>query len=567
MRKWWKEGIVYQVYPRSFYDSNGDGIGDLQGVIEKLDYIQSLGADIIWLNPVYRSPNDDNGYDISDYYSIMEDFGTMADWEQLLAQMHQRGMKLIMDLVVNHTSDEHPWFVEARASKDSLYRDYYVWRPADGKQPPNNWRSFFSGSVWELDEQTDEYYLHLFSKKQPDLNWEQEEVRLDIYSMMKWWLDKGIDGFRMDVINMISKPPQFEDAAPVGDDGYANGGDAFINGPRVHEYLQEMNQKVLRHYDILTVGECPGTSPEEALKYVGEDRQELQMLFQFEHMKVDRSPDNKFETIPWKLTTLKRVLTKWQTELHGRGWNSLYWMNHDQPRTVSRFGNDGQYRIASAQMLATCNLTMQGTPYIYQGEEIGMTNVHFTDIEDYQDLESVNYYHTRMKLGEDPRQVLEQIHQQSRDNSRTPMQWDASEHAGFTTGSPWLKVNPNYASINVEQDRVADRSIFAYYQQLIQLRKEHLTLVYGSFENLLEEDEQLFAYVRKDEQGTYLIILNFTEQEARFQLPDYLPHGGWEKLLGNDDNYHDSDQDKQTPANLQNMIFSPYEAAVYRLQP
>jgi len=494
-KAFWKEAVVYQIYPRSFKDSDGDGIGDLRGIIEKLDYLKELGVDVVWLSPVYKSPNDDNGYDISDYQAIMDEFGTMADWEELRDGLHARGIKLIMDLVVNHTSDEHPWFEASRSSKDSPYRDYYYWRPGkpDGREP-NNWLSFFSGSAWEYDGKTGEYYLHLFSRKQPDLNWENPRVREEVYNMMRWWLDRGVDGFRMDVINCISKTPGLPDA---GDERYAWGGEHFMNGPRVHEFLQEMNREVLSRYDIMTVGETPGVTLEEARNYTDPARGELNMVFQFEHMGVDHGPGGKWDIRPWSLTELKRILNKWQLGLRGAGWNSLYLNNHDQPRMVSRFGDEGKYRKESAKMLATLLHTMQGTPYIYQGEEIGMTNVRFPSIDDYRDIETLNMYREKvLQQGEDPRKVLEAIHYMGRDNARTPMQWDDGPQAGFTTGTPWIGVNPNCRDINVKQAMADPDSIFHYYRRLIALRKQHDIMVYGEFVPLMEDHPQIYAYLR-----------------------------------------------------------------------
>ena len=427
-KAWWKESVVYQIYPRSFYDSNGDGVGDLRGIIQKLDYLKELGINVVWLCPIYKSPNDDNGYDVSDYQDIMDEFGTLADWDELLAEMHQRGIKLVMDLVVNHTSDEHPWFQESRKSKDNPYRDYYIWRPAKNGGEPNNWVSFFSGSAWQYDETTDEYYLHLFTKKQPDLNWENPRVRAEVYKMMDWWLQKGIDGFRMDVINLISKVPGLPDAPVVNNDRYQFGGEYFVNGPRMMEFLTEMKQKVLSKYDILTVGETAFVNTQDAIMISNEETGALKMVFQFEHMGLDAASgeDARRSIGPWKLLDLKAVTTRWQKDLENRAWNSIYLMNHDQPRPVSRFGDDRQFRVKSAKMLATFTHMLQGTPYIYQGEEIGMTNVAFESIEDYRDVETLNMYKELVgEKGADPKETLKIIHAKSRDNARTPMQWDA----------------------------------------------------------------------------------------------------------------------------------------------
>ena len=499
-KAWWKESVVYQIYPRSFFDSNGDGIGDLRGIIQKLDYLKELGVNVVWLSPVYKSPNDDNGYDISDYRDIMDEFGSLSDWEELLAKMHQRDIKLVMDLVVNHTSDEHPWFIEARKSKDNPYRDYYIWRPGKDGREPNNWKSHFSGSAWQYDEATGEYYLHLFSKKQPDLNWENPKVRSEVYAMMDWWLQKGIDGFRMDVINMISKAPGLPDAPVLNDDRYQYGGQYFINGPRLLEFLQEMKQSVLSKYDILTVGETPSVTTQNAIELTNEETGALKMVFQFEHMNLDayRGNESSRRSIkPWSLSDLKRVMTRWQKDLENRGWNSIYLTNHDQPRAVSRFGDDGQYRVEAAKLLATFTHMLQGTPYIYQGEEIGMTNVTFETIDDYRDIETRNMYREFVEeKGADPQAVMAIIRAKSRDNARTPMQWDSAEHAGFTTGAPWMKVNPNYTAINASHDLASPNSIYHYYQKLILLRKKNPIIVYGTYDLILEDHEDIYAFTR-----------------------------------------------------------------------
>ncbi|GAW29438.1 alpha-glucosidase [Carboxydocella sp. ULO1] len=558
-KAWWKEAVVYQIYPRSFMDSNGDGIGDLRGIISKLDYLQELGVNVIWLCPVYKSPNDDNGYDISDYRDIMTEFGTLADWEELLAEVHKRGMKLIMDLVVNHTSDEHPWFIESRKSRDNPYRDYYIWRPGKDGREPNNWRSFFSGSAWEYDETTGEYYLHLFSRKQPDLNWENPRLRAEIYEMMKWWLDKGIDGFRMDVINAISKVPGLPDAPKRSDDPYQWGTEYFINGPRIHEFLQEMKREVLDHYDIMTVGETPFVTPEDAIKYTHEETGTLNMVFQFQHMDVDMAPNStkgKWELYPWKLTDLKKIITTWQKELEGKGWNSIYLENHDQPRSVSRFADDGEYRVPSAKMLATFLLTLQGTPYIYQGQEIGMTNVKFDSIEDYRDIETLNMYREELAKGSKPEEILPLIHAKGRDNSRTPMQWDASANAGFTSGQPWIKVNPNYREINVEQALQDPDSVFHYYKRLIRLRKEMPVFVYGTYDLLLPEDEQIYAYTRTMGEEKLLVVLNFSAATPLFTMPAELERFSQRQLLIV--NYPVNDEESRE------FRLRPYEARVYR---
>ncbi|MFC0470644.1 alpha-glucosidase [Halalkalibacter kiskunsagensis] len=556
-KKWWKESVVYQIYPRSFIDSNGDGIGDIKGITSKLDYLKELGIDVIWLSPVYKSPNDDNGYDISDYQNIMDEFGTMEDMDELLEEMHARGMKLMMDLVVNHSSDEHEWFVESRKSKDSPYRDYYIWRPGKDDKEPNNWTSFFSGSAWQYDEATDEYFLHLFSKKQPDLNWENPTLRKEIYDMMTWWLDKGVDGFRMDVINLISKADGLPSAP--GGKKYDWGGEFFMNGPRVHEYLQEMNREVLSKYDMITVGECPGASTEDAAKYANQEDTELNMIFTFEHMDLDSGPGGKWDVKPWKLADLKEVMTKWQKDLEGKGWNSLYLNNHDQPRMVSRLGNDKEYRVESAKMLATFLHMMQGTPYIYQGEELGMTNVRFESIEEYNDIEIQNMYREKVIEGnEDHNKVMEAIYVKGRDNARTPIQWNDSENAGFTTGTPWLKVNPNYKEINAKKALEDKDSIFFYYQQLIKLRKEYDIIVYGTYDLILEEDEKIYAYTRTFGEEKLLVMCNFTKEEAEFELPEGIHFESIQLLINN---YH-----VQSSVDISSITLKPYESRVYLLK-
>jgi oligo-1,6-glucosidase len=556
--QWWKESVIYQIYPRSFMDSNGDGIGDIPGIISKLDYIKELGIDVIWLSPVYKSPNDDNGYDISDYREIMDDFGTMEDWELLLKEMHDRGLKLIMDLVVNHSSDEHNWFVESRKSKDNPYRDYYIWRPGKDGKEPNNWESVFSGSAWKYDETTDEYFLHLFSQKQPDLNWESPKLRQEVYDMMKFWLDKGIDGFRMDVINFISKVDGLPDAPNPEGKPYASGSKFFMNGPKIHDYLQELNREVMSHYDAMTVGEMPGASVELAKLYTKEDRNEVNMIFQFEHVDLDSGPGGKWDLRPLKLTNLKKSFTKWQTGLEEEGWNSLYLNNHDQPRMVSRFGNDQEYRVKSAKMLATFLHMLKGTPYIYQGEEIGMTNVRFDSIEEYKDIETLNMYNEKVvQNGEDVSKVMESIYVKGRDNARTPFQWDGSEHGGFTTGTPWIKVNPNYKEINAVQAIKDENSIFHYYRRLITLRKEHPIIVHGKYDLLVPEDENVYAYTRTYESQTLLVVLNFSKEHQTFEVPAEL-HGKASDIIIS--NYDDN------AALASHLPLKPYEAIVYSIK-
>ncbi|MDT8717511.1 alpha-glucosidase [Clostridium sp. 19966] len=553
-REWWKESVVYQIYPRSFKDSNGDGIGDLKGIIEKLEYIKELGADVLWLCPIYESPNDDNGYDISDYKNIMNEFGSMEDFNELLEEMHKRGLKLVMDLVVNHSSDEHKWFIESRKGKANPFRDYYIWRKGKEGNPPNNWGSFFSGSAWKYDEISGEYYLHLFSKKQPDLNWENEKLRNEIYDMMTFWFEKGIDGFRMDVINLISKAPGMPNGEQKEGELYGNGFPLFANGPRVHEYLQEMNRKVLSKYDIMTVGEAPGVDTDTAKLYVNEDRKELNMLFQFELMDIDSGKD-KWDVKPWRLTTFKNIMYKWYEALKEKGWNSLFLNNHDQPRMVSRFGNDKEYRVESAKMLATFLHTWQGTPYIYQGEEIGMTNVSFK-LSEYKDIEIINMFKEKTYQGVSEEELMKAIYAKGRDNARTPLQWDSSENAGFTTGKPWLKLNPNYKEINVKQALEDENSIFYYYQKLIRLRKENDVIIYGDINLIYKEDENIFAYTRNFNNEKLLVVLNFFQDKAQFIMPETIMYKEAELLISN---YADEDYD------IDNISLRPYEARVYKL--
>lgn len=553
-KDWWKKSVVYQSYPRSFCDSDGDGIGDLNGITGKLDYLKELGADVIWLSPVYESPNDDNGYDISDYQAVMKDFGTMADFDRMLEEIHARGMKLVMDLVVNHTSDEHPWFQESRKGKDNLYRDYYIWKkPKEGKEP-NNWGSCFGGPAWEYEESSGEYYLHLFSVKQPDLNWENPQVRREVYRMMNWWLDKGVDGFRMDVISLISKDPDFPDG-PAGITGYA----AFnycANGPRVHEYLQEMRREVLDGRDTITVGECSGVTLEEALKYASCDGKELSMVFQFEHVDLDfDEKGNKWTDRKCRLTELKEVLSRWQTGLYGKAWNSLFWCNHDQPRVVSRFGNDSpEYREVSAKMLAVCLHMMQGTPYIYQGEELGMTNVPFKGIADFRDLDSINAYWELTGKGIfKEEEMLRFLRYKSRDNARTPMQWDASPNAGFTEGEPWIMVNPNYGEINAADQIGREDSVFSFYKELVKLRKEKPVIVNGEYRLLDPESEDVFVYERSFHEEHLLVVCSFAEKELLWRLPEEMAGQAAKRVIGN---YEGQQWGPE-------LMLRPYEASVW----
>ena len=551
-KKWWKESVVYQVYPRSFCDSNGDGIGDLNGITSKLDYLKELGIDVIWLSPVYQSPNDDGGYDISDYQAIMDEFGTMEDFDRLLAAAHERGIKIVMDLVVNHSSDEHKWFIESRKSVDNPYRDYYIWRPAkeDGSLP-NNWGSCFSGPAWEYDKTTDMYYLHLFSKKQPDLNWENPVVRQEVYDMMNWWLEKGVDGFRMDVISLISKAPGLPDYEPEST-GYA-AYNAGANGPRVHEFLQEMREKALNNADTMTVGECAGVTLEEAKKYARSDGKELNMVFQFEHMEADfDEKTGKWTTKKLDLRVLKEILTRWQKGLEDIAWNSLYWENHDQPRSVSRFGNDSdQYREISAKMLATCVHMMQGTPYVYQGEELGMTNCPFNKLENLRDLESINAFHELTEQGKiSEEDMLAAINYKGRDNARTPMQWDDSAYAGFSTAEPWIMVNPNYTKINAKDKVSREDSVFKYYQKLIRLRHNSDLIVYGTYDLILDDDKDIYAYTRTLGDEKLIVYCNFSENTREVELPEEFTNG---KIFIS--NYDDA-------AVNEKITLRPYEAIV-----
>ncbi len=506
---WWKEAVIYQIYPRSFYDSNGDGIGDLQGIIQKLDYLSDLGVDVLWLSPIFASPNLDNGYDISDYRMIMPEFGTMADFEELLAQAHHRGLKVILDLVVNHSSDQHQWFQESRAASDNPYSDYYIWKD----EIPNDWQSFFGGPAWTYDDQRQAYYLHLFTSHQPDLNWEHPALRAEIYDMMNFWYDKGIDGFRMDVIPLISKDQSYPDAVSDNFDQviFHN----YANGPRLHEYLQEMHQQSSGRYDVMTVGECIGVTDQNCMMYVDERRKELNMLYHFEHMSLDTENGEKYSRTSYHLSDFKRIFQKWDEALGAQGWYNVFLDNHDFPRMVSRFGDGGAYRLQSAKLLATMLLTLRGTPCIYQGSEIGMTNVSLSQIEEADDIWAHNYYHEQLAKGDAPAGIMARINACGRDNARTPVQWSAEHHAGFTTASaPWLKVNPNYTEINVAQAEADEQSILLFYKRLLALRKAYPTLIYGAFTQRMPEHESLFIYERHDDAGHFLVLLNFSADEV-----------------------------------------------------
>lgn len=558
---WWKKSVVYQVYPKSFNDSDGDGIGDLNGITEKLDYIKELGADIIWLNPIYDSPHVDNGYDIANYRKIDSSLGNMSDFDRLLHLAHKKGLKIMLDLVVNHTSDQHPWFKKSEESKENSYHDYYIWKdPVDGHEP-NNWGSSFGGSTWEYVEAVDQYYLHLFAKQQPDLNWENSNVRKEVHDIMRFWLDKGIDGFRMDVINLISKKPGFPDGPIVQNKKFGDYYYGAANGPKVHEYLKEMNKDVLSKYDIVTVGETPHTNVEEAVKYVDNRRHELDMVFHFDHMHLDYGKYGKFSTKRFKLADLKAVLSKWQIEISNHhGWNSLYWSNHDQARAVSRFGDDGEHRVASAKMLGTLLHMMQGTPYVYEGEEIGMTNLHNTQIADYNDLETLDVYHRfRNDYHLSEEDTMKAIHMKSRDNARTPMQWDDSNNAGFSTSnSTWLKVNSNFKKINVKQSKSDSNSIFYYYQKLIKLRHEYQIVTTGSYQLLDKENSDIFSYARVGDNTTLLVICNFAKKKVDYLVPLELRHMQHELLISN------GKKDDWNVAG--NINLEPYAARVYLIK-
>jgi alpha-glucosidase len=552
-KKWWKEAVVYQIYPRSFMDSNGDGIGDLQGIISKLDYLKDLGIGVIWICPIYKSPNEDNGYDISDYQDIMDEFGTMEDFDLLLEEAHKRDMKIIMDLVINHTSADHQWFIESRSSKDNPKRDYYIWAdPKENGEEPNNWESIFGDSAWEYDEKTGQYYMHIFAKRQPDLNWENPEVRQDLYKMVNWWLDKGIDGFRIDAISHIKKVAGFPDMPNPENKRYVPSLDGHMNREGINEFLEEFKRETLDKYDIMTVGEANGVSVDDADLWIGEENGKFNMVFQFEAFGLwDKSVDSEID-----LQAFKESYTIWQKGLEGFGWNALFLENHDVPRTVSTFGDDKKYWNESAKALATMYFLMQGTPFIYQGQEIGMTNVQFQSIEDYNDVAIKNLYRIEKENGKTHDEIMEIIWKRGRDNSRTPMQWNEELNAGFTTGTPWLKVNPNYSDINVQAELDDPDSVYHYYKKLIQLRKENETLIYGAYDIMLEAHKQIYAYTRTWENDMILVLTNLSGKEADFSLPKYVRYSSAELLFGN---YESNDED------IQRVQLKPYEARVYRL--
>ncbi|MBD8845584.1 MULTISPECIES: alpha,alpha-phosphotrehalase [Priestia] len=556
---WWEKSVVYQIYPKSFYDTTGNGVGDIAGIIEKLDYLKKLGVDVVWLTPIYKSPQRDNGYDISDYFVIQEEYGTMEDFDRLITEAHKRDLKIIMDIVVNHTSTEHEWFQEAKKSKDNPYRDFYIWKDQkeDGSAP-TNWVSKFGGSAWEHDKLTEQSYLHLFDVTQADLNWENERVRRSVYDMMTFWFEKGVDGFRLDVINLISKDQRFLD-----DDGSIAPGDGrkfYTDGPRVHEYMREMNQEVFSKYDSMTVGEMSSTTVDHCIQYSHPDRGELSMTFNFHHLKVDYPNGEKWALADFDFIKLKEILSTWQTEMNkGGGWNALFWCNHDQPRVVSRYGNDELYHNKSAKMLAATIHLMQGTPYIYQGEEIGMTNPKFSSIDEYRDVESLNVYEIKRAQGMNENEILEILKHKSRDNSRTPVQWSDEPNAGFTKGTPWINPADNYREINVEKALDDEDSIFYFYQKLIALRKQYDIITYGNYELILGEDEQIFAYIRNGADEKLLVINNFYGSETAFELPEDITFEGYhsEILLSN---YKDSSKE------FKQVLLRPYESIVYHLK-
>lgn len=547
-RVWWKEAVGYQVYPRSFQDSNGDGIGDLQGMMDRLDYLKDLGIDFIWICPMYKSPKDDNGYDISDYQDILEEFGTMEDFDQLLKEVHKRDMKLIIDLVLNHTSDEHPWFIESRQSKDNPKRDWYIWQDGKEGKEPNNWESIFEGSAWQYDEKTDQYYLHVFSTKQPDLNWENPEVREALYDTVNWWLDKGIDGFRIDAISHIKKRPGLPDMPNLDNQEYVSSFDMHMNQEGIHEFLQEFKDRTYSNYDVMTVGEANGVSADEADLWVG-DNGKMDMVFQFEHLDLwDKDGDKSLDIVG-----LKQALTRWQKALEDDGWNALFVENHDKARVVSTWGNDEKYWKESAKAIGAMYFFMQGTPFIYQGQEIGMTNVTFPTIEDYDDVAAKNLYKNKKAQGMDHDDIMEILWNTSRDNSRTPMQWSNAENAGFTSGSPWMKVNPNFPEVNVADQWDQDDSILSFYREMIRLKKEHNIFTYGTYDLLLEEDTQIYAYTRTLGDEVALVITNLTEDEAAFET--HLSLSREDLILAN--------YEVEPHTNRSSIKLKPFEARVY----
>lgn len=554
---WWKEAVAYQIYPRSFKDSNGDGIGDIQGIISKLDYLKDLGIDVIWICPIYKSPNDDNGYDISDYQDIMDEFGTMDDFDQLLDEVHDRGMKLIVDLVINHTSDEHPWFIESRASKDNPKRDWYIWRDGKEGKEPNNWESIFNGSAWQYDENTDQYYMHIFSTKQPDLNWRNPDVRNALYQMINWWLDKGIDGFRIDAISHINKEKGLADMPNPKGLKYVPSFDKHMNVDGIHEYLRELKEETFSKYDIMTVGEANGVkveNKEDLEEWIGEEKGKFNMVFQFEHLDLWRATDNKTLDI----LGLKAALTKWQKALEHKGWNALFIENHDQPRRVSTWGDDKEYWYESATALASMYFLMQGTPFIYQGQEIGMTNVKFQSIEEYNDVADKNRYRYKREEGISHEDIMKIIWASSRDNSRTPMQWSAMENAGFTTGTPWLGINENYKTINVEQQLHDQGSILQFYKKMIAMKKANDVFTYGIYDLILPDHPQIYAYTRTLENDKVVVFSNLSDARTTWKADIGFSVKGEDVLLAN----YDVSKHEDT----KRFELKPYETRVYRIK-
>ncbi|MDU2491769.1 MAG: alpha-glucosidase [Clostridium celatum] len=548
---WWKEAVGYQIYPRSFKDSNGDGIGDLKGITSKLDYLNDLGINVIWICPMYKSPNDDNGYDISDYQDIMDDFGTMKDFDELLEEVHNRDMKLIIDLVVNHTSDEHPWFIESKSSKNNSKRDWYIWQEGKNGLEPNNWESIFKGSVWEYDKNTEEYFLHLFTKRQPDLNWECKELREAVYNMINWWLDKGIDGFRVDAISHIKKEEGLPDMDNLKGSKYVESFDKHMNVEGIHKYLEELKERTFDKYDIMTVGEANGVDAEEADLWVGEENGKFNMIFQFEHLHLwGAESENTFD-----VKNYKKVLTKWQKALDGNGWNALYIENHDIPRVISTWGNDKEHLRECATAFALMYFMQQGTPFIYQGQEIGMTNVKFDSIYDYNDVKGINIYKEKLAEGLTKEEALKYVWAVSRDNSRTPMQWDDSINSGFTEGKPWINVNENYKDINVKLQLKDENSILNFYKKMIKIRKEYKTLIYGSYDLILDEDEKIYAYTRSMNNEKFIVIVNLSQDEAKYNYDEYLNYEGL--LLSN----YKVDEHIL----MKEFTLRPYEARLYKL--
>ena len=550
---WWKEAVAYQIYPRSFMDYNNDGIGDLKGIISKLDYIKDLGIDVIWICPMYKSPNDDNGYDISDYQDIMSDFGNMDDFNELLNEVHKRGMKLIIDLVINHTSDEHQWFIESKSSKDNPKRDWYIWRKGKGDLEPNNWESIFKGSAWEYDENTEEYFLHLFSKKQPDLNWENEDVRKELYKMINWWLDKGIDGFRVDAISHVKKENGLKDMPNPNNERYVSSFEKHMNVEGIHEFLDELNKNTFSKYDIMTVAEANGVSAEHAEEWVGDEKGKFNMVFQFEHLDLWNNEDDQ----AFNVKECKDILTRWQYGLHNKGWNALFIENHDIPRATSTWGDDKNYWKESSMALGLMYFMQQGTPFIYQGQEIGMTNVKYENIDDYNDIKSVGIYNDMIAKGIDKDKALRHLWAISRDNARTPMQWDSSSNSGFSKSNPWIKINPNYRDINVENQLNDKDSILNFYKKMIKIRKENEALIYGEYKLILEDDENIYSYIREFENEKFIIITNLTDKKVEFN---------YDKEVLKYENLLISNYNIKAHEDINKILLNPYEARLYKLK-